>query len=67
MKVAATPSTAADPCEMGSAPLVLSPTGTNPSIGGADVAAFLPASPPPPPQPPRPAPGAGRGAPAPRA
>src|SRR4051794_26068618 len=42
VKVAGSPSTAADPCVMGSAPVVLSPTGTHPSIGGADVAAFLP-------------------------
>ena len=42
VKVAGTPSTTADPCVMGSAPVVLSPTGTHPSIGGADVAAFLP-------------------------
>jgi hypothetical protein len=42
-KVAGTPSTAADPCVMGGPPVVLSPTGNHPSIGGADVAAFLPA------------------------
>ena len=42
VRVAGSPSTAADPCALGSAPVVLSPTGTNPSIGGADVAAFLP-------------------------
>jgi hypothetical protein len=42
LKVAGSPTTAADPCVMGSAPVVLSPTGTHPSIGGADVAAFLP-------------------------
>ena len=42
LKVAGSPSTQADPCVMGSAPVVLSPTGTHPSIGGADVAAFLP-------------------------
>ena len=54
VKVAGSPSTAADPCVMGSAPVVLSPTGTHPSIGGADVAAFLPKPPatqPPPPGP----------------
>ena len=45
VKVAGSPTTAADPCVMGSAPVVLSPTGTHPSIGGADVAAFLPAPP----------------------
>src|SRR6478735_12620140 len=44
VKVAGTPSTAADPCVMGSAPAVISATGTHPSIGQADVAAFLPAS-----------------------
>ena len=46
VKVAGSPSTAADPCVMGSAAVVLSPTGTSPSIGGADVAAFLPKPPP---------------------
>jgi len=54
VKVARTPVTAADPCVLGSAPVVLSPTGTLPSIGGADVAAFLPPAPPPPPPPPGP-------------
>ena len=49
VKVAATPSTAGDPCVMRSTPRVLSPTGTHPSIGGADVAAFLPKPPPAPP------------------
>ncbi len=47
--VAATPSTVGDPCVMRSTPRVLSPTGTHPSIGGADVAAFLPKPPPAPP------------------
>ena len=46
VKVAGSPSTAADPCVMGSAPVVLSATGAYPSIGGADVAAFLPKPPP---------------------
>jgi hypothetical protein len=45
VKVAGTPSTDADPCAMGSAPAVISATGTHPSIGGADVAAFLPKQP----------------------
>jgi hypothetical protein len=59
VKVAGTPSTPDDPCVMGSTPVVLSPTGTHPSIGGADVAAFLPK----PTQPGPPAgPGAGGGA-----
>jgi hypothetical protein len=44
---------------MGSAPIVVSPTGTHPSIGGADVAAFLPKPPPGSPSPPAgPGPGA---------
>ena len=46
VKVAGSPSTAADPCVMGSAPVVLSPTAEHPSIGGADVGAFLPKPPP---------------------
>ncbi len=54
VKVAGTPTTAADPCVLGSAPVVLSPTGTNPSIGGADVAAFLPKPTAPPPAAPGP-------------
>lgn len=45
VKVAGSPTTAADPCVMGSAPVVLSPTGTHPSIGGADPAVFLPKAP----------------------
>ena len=56
VKVAGSPTTTADPCVLGSAPVVLSPTGTNPSIGGADVARFLPA---PPVTPPPGGPGAG--------
>jgi hypothetical protein len=42
VKIATGPSGTAERCVMGSAPVVLSPTGTHPSIGGADVAAFLP-------------------------
>lgn len=45
VKVARSPSTAADPCVMGSTPIVLSPTAAHPSIGGANVAAFLPKPP----------------------
>ena len=41
VKVAGSPSTVADPCVMGSTPIVISPTATHPSIGGADVATFL--------------------------
>jgi len=59
VKVAGSPTTTADPCVMGSTPRVLSPTGTHPSIGGADVAAFLPK--PPPTQPAGPGPGASGG------
>jgi hypothetical protein len=63
VKVAGTPSTPDDPCVMGSTPVVLSPTGTHPSIGGADVAAFLPKPPATQPGPPAgPAAGAGGGA-----
>lgn len=47
VKVAGRPSTRNDSCEMASAPVVLSPTGTHPSIGGADVTRFLPRPPPP--------------------
>jgi hypothetical protein len=61
VKVAGSPSTAADPCVMGSTPVVLSPTGTHPSIGGADVARFLP-KPPTTPPPAAPGPGALRAA-----
>jgi hypothetical protein len=61
VKVAGSPSTAAEPCVMGSAPVVLSPSGTHPSIGGADVAAFLPTPPTtPPPAPVVPGPGPGQ-------
>jgi hypothetical protein len=60
VKVAGSPTTAADPCVMGSAPVVLSPTGAYPSIGGADAAAFLP---PPPVTPPPPPAGPGTGTP----
>jgi hypothetical protein len=45
VKVAGTPTTAAEPCALASAPVVLSPTGAHPSIGGADVSAFLPKPP----------------------
>ena len=45
VKVAGSPSTAGDPCVMGTATVVLSPTGAQPSIGSADVDAFLPPTP----------------------
>ena len=64
VKVAGSPTGPGDPCVMSSAPVVLSPTGQYPSIGGADVAAFLPTPPPlPPATPTRPTPPAGPGAP----
>jgi hypothetical protein len=49
--VAGAPAGAADPCELTSPPVVLSPTASQGAIGGADVSAFLPASPPAGPQP----------------
>jgi len=42
VKVAGTPTTSADPCVLPSGPVTISPTGAHPSIGAADVAAFLP-------------------------
>ncbi len=42
LKVAGAPVTAADPCEMTSPPVVISPSGAHAAIGGANVAAFLP-------------------------
>ncbi len=42
LKIAGVPTTAADPCVLSSPPVVISPTGKSPSIGGADIAAFLP-------------------------
>jgi hypothetical protein len=59
VKVAGSPTTAADPCVMGSPAVVLSPTGTHPSIGGADVASFLPRPPATATQPPPAVPGPG--------
>jgi hypothetical protein len=44
LKVAGTPTTSADPCALTSPPVVISPTASQGAIGGADVAAFLPAS-----------------------
>jgi hypothetical protein len=42
VKVAGTPTTGSDPCEMRTAPVVVSATGQHPSIGGADLSKFLP-------------------------
>ena len=44
LKVAGTPTTATDPCELTSPPVVISPTASQGAIGGTDVAAFLPTS-----------------------
>jgi hypothetical protein len=43
LKVAGAPTTAADPCVLTSPPVVISPTASQGAIGGANVAAFLPA------------------------
>jgi hypothetical protein len=59
LKVAGTPMSAEDPCALTSPPVVISPTATQGAIGGADVAAFLPAPAPPPTSGPPPAGGAG--------
>jgi hypothetical protein len=48
LKVAGAPTTAADPCALTSSPVVISPTASQSAIGGANVTAFLPTSPPPP-------------------
>jgi len=42
LKVAGTPTTNADPCVLSSPPVVISATGRFGSIGGADIASFLP-------------------------
>jgi hypothetical protein len=47
LRVAGTPTTAADPCVLTSPPVVISPTASQGAIGGADVARFLPPVPPP--------------------
>jgi hypothetical protein len=44
LKVAGAPTTAADPCALTSPPVVISPTASQGAIGGANMAAFLPAS-----------------------
>jgi hypothetical protein len=56
VKVAGSPTTAADPCVFSSPPVVISATGSSPSIGGADVSAFAPLPAP------TPGPGGGGGA-----
>lgn len=42
VKVAGAPTTSMDPCVLPSGPVTISSTGAHPSIGAADVAAFLP-------------------------
>jgi hypothetical protein len=42
LNVAGTPTTAADPCELSAAPVLISATGRHGSIGGGSVAPFLP-------------------------
>jgi hypothetical protein len=54
--VAGTPTSNADPCVLTSAPVVISPTASQGSIGGANMSAFLPK---PPPGTPGPGPGPG--------
>jgi hypothetical protein len=46
LKVAGAPTTDADPCALTSPPVVISPTASEGAIGGADIAAFMPAPPP---------------------
>jgi hypothetical protein len=43
LKVAGAPTTGADPCVLTSPPVVISPTASQGAIGGANMAAFLPA------------------------
>jgi hypothetical protein len=45
VKVAGVPTTTADPCVFSSPPVVISATGSSPSIGGADVSQLRPAPP----------------------
>jgi hypothetical protein len=44
LKVAGTPTSSADPCVLTSPPVTISPTASQGAIGGANMAAFLPAS-----------------------
>lgn len=45
VKIAGAPSGNTEPCALASAPIVISSTGSSPSIGGADVAQLKPAAP----------------------
>lgn len=45
VKIAGAPSGNTEPCALASAPIVISATGSSPSIGGADVAQLKPATP----------------------
>jgi hypothetical protein len=44
LQVAGAPTTASDPCELTSPPVVISPTASQGAIGGTDVSVFLPKS-----------------------
>jgi hypothetical protein len=57
LKVAGAPASADDPCVLTSPPVVIAAAGTSASIGGADIAAYIPADPVSPP------PGSGGGTP----
>ncbi|MDA0163454.1 hypothetical protein OM076_24485 [Solirubrobacter ginsenosidimutans] len=48
LKVAGTPTSANDPCDLTSPPVVIAAGGTSASIGGGDVTPFLPPAPAPP-------------------
>lgn len=61
VKIAGVPTTAADPCVFSSPPIVISATGSSPSIGGADIAQLRPPAPTPPTPAPAPAPPPGIG------
>jgi len=67
VKIAGVPTTTADPCVFSSPPILISATGSDPSIGGADVSQLRPAPAPPPgtgtttSPPPSPSPGTGSG------
>ncbi len=47
VKIAGVPTTAADPCVFSSPPVLISATGSSPSIGGSDVRTLRPGPPPP--------------------
>jgi hypothetical protein len=61
VKIAGVPTTAGDPCVFSSAPIVISVTGSSPSIGGADVSQLRPPAPAGPGPTPTPSPSPGTG------